>query len=148
MTTRPVVLSTQPLGFPWPTTDPFLFCAYHDDAYPQANGHLGPATSLVGRPLGQDFSRQDGWSMYHGEAVPGFPGHPHRGFETVTIVRKGLVDRSTLKAPSRMLPATWMPIAKDRMSILVPGIKAILALRVLKRQKQPSISKWPIALIR
>ena len=94
MTTRPVVLSTQPLGFPWPTTDPFLFCAYHDDAYPQANGHLGPATSLVGRPLGQDFSRQDGWSMYHGDTVPGFPGHPHRGFETVTIVRKGLVDHA------------------------------------------------------
>ena len=88
------VLATQPLGFPWATVDPFLFCAYHDDAYPQANGRFGPATSLAGRPLGQDFSRQDGWSMYHGEAVPGFPVHPHRGFETVTIVRKGLVDHA------------------------------------------------------
>ena len=88
------VLQLQPLGFPWPTLDPFLFCVYHDDAYPAANGQMGPAVSLAGRDIGQDFSRQDGWSMYHGSAVPGFPAHPHRGFETVTIVRQGLIDHA------------------------------------------------------
>ncbi|MCJ0765763.1 pirin family protein [Variovorax terrae] len=88
------ILQIQPLGFPWQTLDPFLFCAYHDDAYPQGNAQMGPATSLAGRDLGQDFSRKDGWSMYHGGTVPGFPSHPHRGFETVTVVRKGLIDHS------------------------------------------------------
>jgi len=88
------VVRVAPLGFPWQTIDPFLFCVYHDDAYPQGNGRMGPAASLAGRDIGQDFSRKDGWSMYHGDKVPGFPSHPHRGFETVTIVRKGLVDHS------------------------------------------------------
>ena len=88
------VLALKPLGFPWPTMDPFLFCAYHDDAYPEGNGQMGPGASLAGRQIGQDFSRKDGWSMYHGDSVPGFPGHPHRGFETVTIVRKGLIDHA------------------------------------------------------
>ena len=88
------ILKIKPLGFPWDTIDPFLFCAYHDDAYPAGNANMGPAASLAGRQLGQDFSRQNGWSMYHGQSVPGFPSHPHRGFETVTIVRKGLIDHA------------------------------------------------------
>jgi len=88
------VLDIRPLGFPWVTADPFLFCVHHDDAYPAGNERLGPAASLAGRSLGQDFGRKDGWSMYHGEVVPGFPPHPHRGFETVTIVRRGYIDHS------------------------------------------------------
>ncbi len=89
------VLAIEPLGFPWQTIDPFLFCVHHDDAYPRGNGRYGPDASLLsGRQLGADFSRRDGWSMYHGQQVPGFPAHPHRGFETVTIVRQGRIDHS------------------------------------------------------
>ena len=94
MTSTSPIVQINALGFPWQTIDPFLFCAYHDDAYPRANPQMGPDTSLEGRDLGQDFSRKDGWSMYHGDTVPGFPGHPHRGFETVTVVRKGLIDHA------------------------------------------------------
>ena len=84
----------QLLGPQWPTMDPFLFCAHHDDAYPAGNGAFAPAVPIDDRQIGSDFSRKDGWSMYHGDPVPGFPGHPHRGFETVTLVRKGLIDHS------------------------------------------------------
>ena len=90
-----IILNVQVLGTtPWPTIDPFLFCVHHNDAYPLGNANLGPNASLVGRQIGQDFAGKDGWSMYHGETVPGFPAHPHRGFETITIVRKGLIDHS------------------------------------------------------
>jgi hypothetical protein len=89
-----VVLEQVQLGFPWQTLDPFLFCVHHDDAYPAGNDALGPAASLAGRNIGSDFEGKDGWRMYHGDVVPGFPQHPHRGFETVTIVRRGLIDHS------------------------------------------------------
>jgi redox-sensitive bicupin YhaK (pirin superfamily) len=88
------VLQTVALGPRWPTIDPFLFCAHHDDAYPAGDEVGAPAVPVEGRDLGQDFSGLDGWSMYHGLVVPGFPNHPHRGFETVTYVRQGLIDHS------------------------------------------------------
>src|SRR5439155_25500450 len=100
------ILQTVPLGNPpWPTVDPFLFCVHHQDAYPAGNDQLGPAASLAGRNLGADFGSKDGWNMYHGTVVPGFPPHPHRGFETVTVMRQGFIDHSdSLGATARFGP--------------------------------------------
>ena len=88
------ITAVRPLAFPWQTQDPFIFCVHHDDAYPVGNERLGPAASFAGRRMGQDFEGIDGWRMYHGQEVPGFPQHPHRGFETVTVVRRGMLDHS------------------------------------------------------
>jgi redox-sensitive bicupin YhaK (pirin superfamily) len=110
-----VVMRVTPLGLPWETADPFLFCMYHNDAYPKGNEHMGPAASLAGRNIGQDFEGKDGWRMYHGSVVPGFPQHPHRGFETVTIMRRGYVDHSdSLGATARFGPGDvqWLTAGK------------------------------------
>ena len=54
------VLNSQPLGPLWPTLDPFLFCAHHDDAYPAGNGAFAPAVSLDGRQIGSELCREGG----------------------------------------------------------------------------------------
>ena len=74
-----------------------MFCAYHNDTYPGGDpktGGIADKSLLRGRAIGSDFSGKSGWSMYHGSDVPGFPQHPHYGFETVSIVKEGLVDHS------------------------------------------------------
>ena len=88
------IIRVKPLGFQWETADPFLFCVHHEDHYPNGNDEMGPDQSLDGRHIGQDFILKDGYRMYHGATIPGFPGHPHRGFETITVVRKGMVDHA------------------------------------------------------
>lgn len=88
------ILSISALGFPWETKDPFLFCAYHKDHYPKANANMEPAVNINDRHLGNDFILKDGFRMYHGTKIPGFPYHPHRGFETVTVAKQGFVDHA------------------------------------------------------
>ena len=110
------IKSISPLGFPWDTQDPFLFCVYHMDNYPAGNGQLGvKPEELRGRNMGQDFNPQNAWRMYHGRAIPGFPYHPHRGFETITINKQGAVDHSdSLGAAGRFMEGDvqWMTAGK------------------------------------
>ncbi|MEL6348200.1 MAG: pirin family protein [Myxococcota bacterium] len=110
------ILHMEHLGAPpWKTLDPFLFCVHHDDAYPAGNPAMGPAASLAGRNIGSDFAGRDGWRMYHGDTVPGFPRHPHRGFETITLARRGYIDHSdSLGATARFGhgDVQWMTAGK------------------------------------
>ncbi len=115
MNDKDPILEVAPLGFPWKTIDPFLFCVHHDDKYPAGNERMGPDASLAGRAIGSDFEGKDGWRMYHGDVVPGFPQHPHRGFETVTIARRGFIDHSdSLGATARFGAGDvqWMTAGK------------------------------------
>jgi len=88
--TMSVVKKVSGLQFPFQTPDPFLFCVYHYDEYPAGDGSMRAPK----RGNGADFDPNSPYRMYHGERVPGFPQHPHRGFETVTATMKGIVDHT------------------------------------------------------
>mmetsp|Transcript_11144 Transcript_11144/g.24589 ORF Transcript_11144/g.24589 Transcript_11144/m.24589 type:complete len:375 (-) Transcript_11144:156-1280(-) len=91
--TAGAIISTHGLGMPFECESPFLFAVYHHDKYPSGNERLGPNASIKGRSSA-DFGKE--WNMYHGApyGIPGFPRHPHRGFETITITRHGIVDHA------------------------------------------------------
>lgn len=92
--------------------DPFIARMHHLDYYPKGNGSMGVSKSdLVEKKLGEDFDFNSPWKMYYGKEVPGFPVHPHRGFETVTIVLQGYVDHSDSKGATGRYAAgdvQWM----------------------------------------
>jgi redox-sensitive bicupin YhaK (pirin superfamily) len=137
-----ILKSTKTLGFPWQTQDPFLFCVHHLDFYPKGNERLGPAASLASRSIGQDFTpNKEGWRMYHGQNVPGFPAHPHRGFETITVVTKGFVDHSdSLGAAGRFGQGDvqWMTAGK--------GVQHCEMFPLLKKDKENTLELFQIWL--
>jgi len=89
------IVSVDDFKFREDVGDPYIARMHHIDYYPKGNGQLGvPKSDLKDKELGEDFDFNSDWKMYYGNEVPGFPVHPHRGFETVTIVLQGYVDHS------------------------------------------------------
>ncbi|KAJ3406855.1 hypothetical protein HDU80_010252 [Chytriomyces hyalinus] len=82
----------RPINVPTPmaTRDPFLFAVYHKDHYPAGDAKM----QAPKRGNGSDFDPNAKYRMYHGDRIPGFPQHPHRGFETITCTIEGTVDHT------------------------------------------------------
>lgn len=75
-----------------PLRDPFIMGAYHFDQFPKGNGNMGPDADISNRVKGNDFDPNASWRMYHSDEIPGFPYHPHLGFEILTYVPTGYAD--------------------------------------------------------
>lgn len=88
-----MIIKTGKIEHSMETQNPFVATMYHLDNFPRGNGKLGPN---VRKNLGMngDYDLKADWRMYYGKEVPGFPAHPHRGFETVTVVVRGTVDHT------------------------------------------------------
>ena len=77
---------------PMKTLDPFLFLVYHKDFYPPGDEEMGLEGDARGS--GSDFVPDIPYRFYHGRRIPGFPRHPHRGFETITATLDGIIDHT------------------------------------------------------
>lgn len=86
------IKNIKPMGFQLQVLDPYIVAFHHYDEFPEGNGKLAPVEMPVGKNNGQDFDMNASWRMYHGDTIPGFPAHPHRGFETITVVTEGYAD--------------------------------------------------------
>ena len=84
--TESLVVQTVPLGFHWPTVDPFLFCVHHLDPYPAGNEQLGPG-GVARRPRHRAGLRR------------------HRRLAHVPRRRRARASRSTPTAGSRPSPS-------------------------------------------
>lgn len=80
------------MTFQLPVKNPFIVFFHHKDLFPKGNGKGEPVHYLPDRRLGEDFNHSSPWRMYYGDKVPGFPVHPHRGFETITVMVEGFAD--------------------------------------------------------
>ncbi|MFV0467127.1 MAG: pirin family protein [Lachnospiraceae bacterium] len=89
-----VIKKSGTTGFQMEVSSPYIVTAHHRDHFPRGNSNMEPVEYVAGRRIGNDFDINEPWRMYYGDKISGFPVHPHRGFETVTIVTKGLVDHA------------------------------------------------------
>lgn len=86
------IIRTGSLGFSLEVMSPFIIGFHHVDKYPEGDGLMSPRNIPLRGYGNGDFDMNADWRMYYGSTVPGFPVHPHRGFETITVMLDGVAD--------------------------------------------------------
>ncbi len=91
---KSTILKSGNIEFQLQVLSPFIICFHHKDQFPAGNSSLQPVHYPKNAMKGNDFREDAPFRMYHGNKYSGFPYHPHRGFETVTVVTKGFIDHA------------------------------------------------------
>ena len=86
------IIRITPMTFKLEVLNPYILCFHHNDFFPTGKSDMSPSEYLPNRSTDGDFDLDAPWRMYYGTKIPGFPVHPHRGFETISIVTKGFAD--------------------------------------------------------
>lgn len=86
------IIRIKPMSFRLDVLNPYIICFHHNDLFPKGKPDMSPIEYLPGRNPNGDFDLEADWRMYYGDKIPGFPVHPHRGFETITVVTSGYAD--------------------------------------------------------
>ena len=66
------VIQAVALGAQWPTVDPFLFCAHHDDADPAGNEPVFDGDRVIGVTTGGTYGFSVGKSLAFAYVEPGY----------------------------------------------------------------------------
>jgi hypothetical protein len=95
----PVIQSVTalPFGAPFDTSDPWLFAVYHRDEFPAGDDNMRVPGGKRGNGADFELSATKRWRFYHGDRIPGFPQHPHKGLLTATFEKP-------LRGPILILP--------------------------------------------
>lgn len=86
------IIRIEPMSFQLEVLNPYIICFHHNDYFPKGKSDMSPIEYLPSRNPKGDFDLEAPWRMYYGDTIPGFPVHPHRGFETITVVTSGYAD--------------------------------------------------------
>ncbi|QZE15705.1 pirin family protein [Halosquirtibacter laminarini] len=79
------VLNIQDLEESTRIQDPFIICSHFKEIFPSGTSGMQPS-------VGNLLDKENVCPMMNGRQFPGFPVHPHYGFEIITILEEGIID--------------------------------------------------------